>query len=199
MFNLCMKMKAEEIVTFYPKNRQEWRRWLERNHDKKQSVWLVQYRKEANVPTITWSEAVDQALCFGWIDSTRRSLEDGKFIQFFTKRKPGGTWSKVNKEKVQRFVEEGLMAPAGLAAIERAKQNGAWAILDEVEELQIPADLAHEFRGRPGSEAFFLSLSMSIRKRLLQWIVLAKRAETREKRITDIAKHAGRGLKPPGF
>ena len=117
-------MPVKEIETFYPASRQEWRRWLKANHAKKQSVNLIMYRKESGVPTITWSEAVDEALCFGWIDSTRRPIENEKFKQLFSRRKPGSTWSKINKEKVKQLIEKGLMTKAGMDCIERAKQNG---------------------------------------------------------------------------
>ncbi|MCD6066899.1 MAG: hypothetical protein K0S33_1725 [Bacteroidetes bacterium] len=151
------------------------------------------------MPSISWSEAVDEALCFGWIDSTRKSLDDEKFMQFFSKRKAVSTWSKVNKEKVRQLIEQGLMTEAGLASIETAKQNGSWNILDGVEELTIPKDLEKEFKIHKGSKPFFLSLSKSVRKMILQWIVLAKRPETRQKRISEVAELAAQNLKPKQF
>lgn len=151
------------------------------------------------MPTLTWSDAVDEALCFGWIDSTRKSIDDEKFIQLFTRRKPGSTWSKVNKEKVKRLIEDGSMTPAGLASIETAKQNGSWNVLDEVEELKIPKELEKEFKKHKGSKAYFESLSKSVKKMLLQWIAVAKRPETKQKRIQEIAEHAGRKTKPKPF
>lgn len=194
-----MTKEEKEIATFYPSSRQEWRLWLEENHSTVQSVWLICYKKKANVPTISWSEAVDEALCFGWIDSVRKTLDHEKFIQFFGRRKPKGTWSKVNKEKIKQLIEEGRMTQAGLDSIERAKQNGSWTILDDVEELIIPEDLEKEFQNKPGSEDFFLSLSKSVRKAILQWLVLAKQAETRQKRIKEIAELAAQRLKPKPF
>jgi uncharacterized protein YdeI (YjbR/CyaY-like superfamily) len=192
-------MEKKDTATFCPANRLQWRRWLQKNHAKEQSVWLIYYKKKANISTITWSEAVDEALCFGWIDSTARPIDDEKFMQFFTRRKPNSVWSKINKEKVQRLIDEGLMTQAGYESIEVAKQNGCWSILDKVEALEIPADLAKEFKSYPGSKAYFLSLSRSARKSMLQWLVLAKRPETRQKRITEIASLAARKLKPKQF
>src|SRR5687768_4464382 len=125
----------KETETFYAESRQHWREWLEENHDKSPSIWLIQYRMKSGVPTLSWSEAVDEALCFGWIDSTKRPIDNEKFMQFFTRRKPDSTWSKINKEKVERLIAEELMAPAGYQTIETAKQNGSWTILDTVEEL----------------------------------------------------------------
>ena len=187
MKKLTLKKETE---TFCPKNQKEWREWLKKNHQSKQSVWLILYKKESNKPLIGWSGAVDEALCYGWVDSVRRSVDKEKFMQFFSIRKPKGTWSKINKEKVNQLINKGLMAQAGLEAIETAKQNGSWTILDTVEELKIPRDLAKEFKAQPGSKDYFLSLSKSVRKMILQWIVLAKRPETRQKRITEIAELA---------
>lgn len=151
------------------------------------------------MPTLSWSEAVDEALCFGWIDSTRKTIDEEKFIQFFSKRKPNSVWSKINKEKVQRLIDERLMTPAGYESIERAKQNGSWAILDDVEELIIPNDLEKEFKTKLGSKDFFLSLSKSVRKSILQWLTLAKQQETRQKRMSEIAELASQKLKPKQF
>lgn len=192
-------MEKKEIETFYPTSQQQWRQWLEENHRSKQAVWLVHYKKKSGVPTISWSEAVDEALCFGWIDSVRKTLDNETFIQFFSKRKPNGTWSKVNKEKIRQLVEAGLMTQAGLESIETAKQNGSWTILDEVEELILPNDLEIEFNTQPGSKDFFLSLSKSVRKAMLQWLVLAKQSETRQKRIREIVELSALKQKPNRF
>jgi uncharacterized protein YdeI (YjbR/CyaY-like superfamily) len=179
-------MPEKEIETFCPSNRQEWRQWLHEHHQSKQSVWLVYYKKKTNIPSITWSEAVDEALCFGWIDSTAKPLDEEKYMQFITRRKPKSVWSKINKDKVQRLIEEGMMMPAGYASIDIAKQNGSWSILDEVEALIIPPDLEMGFAAQPGSKEAFLSLSKSAQKALLYGLVLAKQAATREKRIGEV-------------
>lgn len=184
-------MEKTETEQFYPKTPKEWRSWLQKNHAKKDAVWVIFYKKSSGKPTLTWSDAVDEALCFGWIDSTKKTLDHEASIQFFSKRKAKGTWSKINKAKIIRLTEEGLMMPAGLACIERAKENGSWTILDTVEELSIPEDLEKAFKSRPGSKAFFMSLSKSVRKMMLHWIVMAKREETREKRLTEIADSMG--------
>lgn len=192
-------MEKEPIETFCPTSQQDWREWLIENHSSKQSVWLVYYKKKCNVPTINYSDAVDQALCFGWIDSTKKSLDDDTFMQFFCKRKPNSVWSKINKGKVEQLMNNGLMTKAGLDPIETAKQNGSWKILDDVEELNIPEDLAKVLDTKSGSKAYFLSLSKSIRKSILQWLVLAKRSETRQKRIAEIVELAAKKMKPKQF
>jgi len=187
------------IETFCPTSRKDWRKWLKKNHLSKQSVWLICYTKKSDQPTVNWSETVDEALCFGWIDSTRKTIDEFSFMQFFSKRKPKSTWSKINKEKVQRLIDNGLMTQAGLDIIETAKQNGSWTILDEVEELKIPNDLENAFKKHKDSKDYFLSLSKTVRKMMLQWLVLAKRPETRQKRIEEIAILAGQKMKPKQF
>ncbi|MEA5256610.1 YdeI/OmpD-associated family protein [Arcicella aquatica] len=192
-------MQNKDLETFYPTNRQEWREWLTENHRSKQFIWLVCYKKKTNMPTLSWSEAVEEALCFGWIDSTRNTVNDEKFVQLFSKRKAKSTWSKVNKEKVLLLIEQGLMTQAGHESIEIAKQNGSWIILDEVEALSIPTDLEEAFKANPDSMDYFLSLSKSVKKGILQWIVLAKRTETRAKRINEIVVTLAQKLKPRQF
>jgi uncharacterized protein YdeI (YjbR/CyaY-like superfamily) len=192
-------MEKKEVSQFYPPTKAAWREWLQLNHDKEQAVWLIMYRKKSGVPSISWSEAVDEALCYGWIDSVANKIDDEKFKQFFSRRKPVSTWSKVNKIKIEKLSADGLMMPAGLAIIEVAKANGSWTILDEVEELLIPEDLDLAFEQLPGSKEFFLSHAKSVRKPMLQWIVLAKRPETRLKRIQEIALLSSQGLKPKPF
>jgi uncharacterized protein YdeI (YjbR/CyaY-like superfamily) len=189
-------MHKKETEIFYPKSKTEWRKWLQENHVSKQAVWLVYYNKKSKLESITWSEAVDEALCFGWIDSKRISIDNNTSHQFFSKRKPKSTWSKINKNKVQALIEKGLMTNAGLVCIETAKQNGSWTILDEVEELIIPADLETEFRKKPVAKEFFSKASKSVKKIILYWLLSAKTIETRQKRIREIIESAEQNLKP---
>jgi uncharacterized protein YdeI (YjbR/CyaY-like superfamily) len=193
-----MKEK-KSTPTFYPKNRQEWREWLDQNHKLEESVWLIYYKKKSNTPTVQYSEAVDEALCFGWIDSKAKPLDEGKYMQFFSRRKPKSVWSKVNKEKVERLISEGQMTAAGFAAIATAKENGSWAILDEAEALIIPADLESALAIKQKAKDYFLGLSRSDKRNILQWLTLAKRPETRQKRIAEIADLAAQNQKPKQF
>lgn len=192
-------MPEKEIETVYPKSRQEWREWLLVNHNKKQSIWLLYYKKKSNIPSVSYNDAVDEALCFGWIDSKAKPIDDEKYIQFFSRRKEKSVWSKINKAKVERLIHEGLMTSAGIEIIEKAKQNGCWTILDAAEELIIPDDLEAEFRKKPNAKTYYESLSRSDKRNILQWLVLAKRQETRQKRITEIVELAEQNLKPKQF
>jgi uncharacterized protein YdeI (YjbR/CyaY-like superfamily) len=189
-------MQKTEPEVFYPTCPADWRNWLETNHLSSQSVWLVFYNRHSDKKSITWSEAVDVALCFGWIDSKKIKIDEETSHQFFCKRKPNSTWSKINKEKIEQLHQNGLLTDAGYRSVEIAKLNGSWTILDEVEKLLIPEDLDHEFETRPNAKDYFLSLSKSVRKVILQWLVLAKRPETRQKRIAEIVELADQKLKP---
>ncbi len=194
-----MEMNRKEIPVFYPENRIEWRLWLEENHVKEQALWVVFYTKASGKPTMTWSEAVDEALCFGWIDSKKIAVNSERSHQFFTKRKAKSTWSKINKEKIERLVKEGLMTKAGHECIERAKENGSWTILDEVEDLVVPKDFEDALDQYEGAADYFLGLSKSVKKMMLYWLVSAKRPETRRKRIDELAEHASRKTRPKQF
>ena len=189
----------KDVEDYCPNDKQDWRKWLELNHKKKEAVWLIFYKKKSPNYNISWSESVDEALCFGWIDSTKRTIDNEKYKQYFSKRKAKSNWSKINKDKVKTLIAQGLMEEEGYKSIEIAKENGSWTILDEVEALLIPGDLKEEFANFKGSMEYFDSLSKSAKKILLYWVVSAKRKETRQKRILEIAENASKYLKPKQF
>lgn len=189
----------KDLEEFCPPNRQAWRKWLELNHQRAEGVWLIFYKKKSPNYNLSWSESVDEALCFGWIDSVKKKIDTEKYRQYFSKRKAKSNWSKVNKDKIKVLIEQGLMEAAGYKSIEIAKENGSWTILDNVEALVIPDDLHTAFANYEGSLEYFESLSKSAKKILLYWVVSAKRAETRQKRIIEIAENAGKKLKPKQF
>jgi uncharacterized protein YdeI (YjbR/CyaY-like superfamily) len=189
-------MQQKEPQIFYPQSRAAWRKWLEKNHLSQQSVWVVFYAKKSAKKSITWSEAVDEALCFGWIDSKKIKIDTETSHQFFSKRKEQSTWSRINKVKVEQLIESGQMRAAGYESIALAKKNGSWTILDDVEELIVPNDLEGALSASPGAKEYFMSLSKSSRKAILQWVTLAKRPETRHKRLVEIVERAEQKLKP---
>ena len=184
------------MKSFTPSSREDWHNWLKLNHQTKSSIWLVYYKKDSNHPTISYSDAVDEALCFGWIDSKVKSIDEHSFMQFFSQRKPKSVWSKVNKAKAQTLIDEDLMQEAGYETIRIAKENGSWTILDAIEALIIPEDLEQSFRDNSGTKDYFESLSHSDKRNILQWLVSAKRQETREKRIQNIIVSAQNNQKP---
>ena len=189
-------MEKQKVEIFNAPDSATWRKWLEANHVSKPSVWLVLHNKKSENTSITWREAVDIALCFGWIDSKKISVTKETSHQFFSKRKAKSTWSKINKEIIEKLIEKGLMTEEGFRSIEIAKQNGSWNILDEVEELIVPPDLSEEFKSRPVAREYFEGLSKSIKKQILYWLLSAKRTETRLKRLTEIVDLADQRQKP---
>lgn len=191
----------EDRLTIYPTDNIQWRKWLALNHLECKGVWLIYNKKVRGkeLPGLSWSEAVDTALCFGWIDSKRLPIDETKFMQFFSKRKPKSGWSRINKEKVKNLIELGLMTDAGLKTIEAAKCSGAWTALDAVENLTMPEDLALMLKAHSHCEVFFISLSNSVKKTIFYWLLSAKREETRNRRVAEIIRFTNEGKLPKQF
>lgn len=183
------------ISTFHARDMGSWRAWLTENHATAQSVWLIIYKKESGVPSVYYPEAVDEALCFGWVDSKPNKRDAESYYQYFSVRNPKSNWSRVNKNKIARLLEAGRVAPAGLAMIEQAQQSGTWDALNEVEDLIVPDDLAEAFARHAGSGDNFAAFPPSTRRGILEWIFNAKRAPTRAKRIEETASLAAQNLR----
>jgi uncharacterized protein YdeI (YjbR/CyaY-like superfamily) len=175
-------------------DRETWRAWLEGNHTISGGVWLVMNRQAARVGL--YEAAVEEALCFGWIDSTTGRVDEERGKLYFAPRKARSVWAASNKARIERLLVAGRMAPAGLASVERAKANGSWELLDSVERLEVPADLAAALDARPPAGATFSSWSASVRKQALGHIVQARRPETRADRIRKIVDAAARNVRP---
>jgi uncharacterized protein YdeI (YjbR/CyaY-like superfamily) len=186
---------VSDIPSVHPKTRAEWREWLETHHATASGVWLVYYRKETGKARVSWDDAVDEALCFGWIDSVQRRLDAERTMLRFSPRKPKSGWSKINKARITRLIANGLMAPAGLAKIKAAKRDGSWRALDSVERLQIPPDLGKALDANATARRHFDAFPPSSRKIILTWIASAKRAETRAKRVAETVRQAAKNLK----
>jgi uncharacterized protein YdeI (YjbR/CyaY-like superfamily) len=170
--------------------RAAWRAWLAANHGRDGSVWLVLNRKGSGLPHLPVAEAVEEALCFGWVDSRPAKLDARRSLLLFSPRKPGSAWSGVNKDKVARLSAAGLMAPAGLAAVARAQADGSWTRLDGATALAEPPDL---LAAAPGAGATWRGFPPSHRRANPEWIAQAKRPATRAARIAEIAARAARG------
>ena len=173
-----------------PGSIQEWRDWLAAHHTRAGGVWLVTWRAGSSGPKITYEESVEQALCFGWVDSKGRALDAERTMLWFAPRKRGSGWARTNKERVERLTVAGLMAPAGQAVIDAAKADGSWGLLDDVENLVVPDDLAAAFAAHPPAQQHWDAFPRSVRRAILEWIVQAKRAETRAKRVAEAAEKA---------
>jgi uncharacterized protein YdeI (YjbR/CyaY-like superfamily) len=171
----------------------EWRAWLDANHTRDDGVWLVSWRSGSGRPRVSYDESVEEALAFGWIDSKARTIDDERAAIWMSPRKPGSGWSRSNKERIERLERDGRMADAGRRVIERAKGDGSWTVLDSVEQMVVPDDLAAAFQRTPGSREQYEAFSPSARKAILAWIATAKRPETRTRRVAEAAAAAARG------
>lgn len=185
-----------QLETFQAKNRKEWREWLEKNYKISRGVWLIYYKVKSGKSSVQYSEAVKEALCFGWIDSKVKSLDEERYMQIFTPRKPKSVWSKLNKQYIEELIEQGLMTEAGLNKIEAAKQDGSWYTLDAIEDLIIPADLKQALEANEIANRHFQAFSNSSKKNILFWIESAKRPETRLKRIEQTISSAAQNKNP---
>lgn len=178
-----------------PSDRPAWRAWLVDNHAMSGGLWVATYKKSSGRQTITYDDLVEEALCFGWIDSKPNKLDDDRSLLWLAPRKPKSAWSRPNKDRVERMLAAGMMAAAGLRMVDVAKATGTWTMLDEVEDLVVPDDLSTAFTRHPGSIEQWDSFSRSSRRGILEWIVQAKKPETRAARIEETARLAAAGEK----
>ena len=176
-------------------SRAELRAWLQQNHTRTTSIWLVTWKKAAGTRHVRYSDVVDEALCFGWIDSLPRKLDADRTMVRLSPRKPGSAWSAVNKAKIERLEAEGRMTKAGLAAIDRAKADGSWSRLDSIATLSPPPGLAKALAAAPASELNFEAFPPSVRRAILEWITQAKTAETRARRVGETARLATENIR----
>lgn len=189
---------ADDEPRVQPASAEEWRAWLDEHHTTATGVWLVHWRRHTGRPTVSYDDAVTEALAVGWIDSVAKRLDDDRTMQRYTPRRPTSGWSGLNKKRIARLEAEGRMGPAGRAAIETAKTNGTWILLDDVEKLVVPDDLAEAFEEHPGSREAWEAFPRSAKTQMLYWIVTAKRPETRRARVTATAEKAARGERARG-
>lgn len=179
--------------------RADWRRWLEANHATAPGVWLVTYKKGSGQPHLPWDDVVEEALCFGWIDSRGNKVDAVRTKLLVTPRRPGSAWSRVNKERIERLLANGLMTPAGQARIDAAQADGSWPALDEVEALVVPPDLEAALDADSAARAGWETFPPSVKKPLLWWVVSAKRPATRARRIAEIVMGAKQGRNPLAY
>ena len=179
----------------HPESRAEWRAWLEENHEQDDGVWFIRYKKATGKPAVDYDESVEEAICFGWVDSLPRKLDDERSMLYFAPRKAGSNWSRLNKERVAALTGAGLMMPAGIAKVEAAKEDGSWTALDDVENLVVPPDLGAAFDSYPDSRENFEAFPRSVKRGILEWILNAKRDATRQKRIDETARLAAENIR----
>jgi uncharacterized protein YdeI (YjbR/CyaY-like superfamily) len=191
--------------TLYITDRKQWRAWLHKHHASEKEIWLIYYKKHTGRPRIPYADAVEEALCYGWIDSTVKRLDDERYIQKFTPRKPSSVWSKLNKERALRMIKAGRMRRAGMLRIEDARKSGAWVRADQPRQEspasrtdRVPPELKRALNANEAAARNFDNLAPSYRRQYIGWLLSAKREDTRRKRIEIIVGRAA-GNKKPGM
>jgi uncharacterized protein YdeI (YjbR/CyaY-like superfamily) len=188
-------MVEKNQPSFYAKDTSTWRKWLQRNHAKEKSVWLIIYHKASATPSVVLADAVEEALCFGWIDSKPNKRDHESYYLFFAPRKQGSVWSKINKQRIEKLMQEGRMDASGLAKIEQAKRDGSWTKLDAIEELVMPAALDKAFKSNKTARKNFDQFPPGVRKGIYQWIESAKTEATLQKRVTETVTLAAQNIR----
>ena len=183
-----------ELPRVRPKSRKAWRDWLKKNHAASTGVWLVYAKKHSRLPSLTYNDAVEEALCFGWIDSKINPIDDAFYMQMFTPRKLKSAWSALNKTRVERLLAAGLMTRAGLVVVKAAKHSGTWDAMKHVEELTVPLDLEKAIKANPDASRNWLSYSASRRKGVLYRLAGAKRPDTRARYLQEIVENMARNM-----
>lgn len=183
-----------EFPRLQPKSRKAWRTWLQKNHASSNGVWLVYAKKHSGLPSLSYNDAVEEALCFGWIDSKINPIDATFYMQVFTPRKSKSAWSALNKARVERLLRAGLMTAAGLALIKAAKASGTWNATAHVEALRIPPDLEKAINASPDARRNWASYSPSRRKGVLYRLAGAKRPATRARYLQEIIENMARNL-----
>jgi uncharacterized protein YdeI (YjbR/CyaY-like superfamily) len=178
---------------FTPASRADWRTWLSSNWDRREGLWVVYRNLKSGLEGPLYVDLVEEALCFGWIDSVSRRVDDARRIQWFSPRRPGGIWSALNKERIERLQRDGSMTEMGQAVIDRARADGSWSQTDEVDALIVPADLEAALDASPGAAAVFAAMPNSTKRQHLWSVYSAKRPETRAKRIADLIETLSAG------
>lgn len=187
-----MPVKLDDAPFVEPADRKEWRRWLEKNHASSDGAWLVTGRPTSGLPQIDYETAIQEALCFGWVDGQAGSVDERRSKLYFAPRRAGSPWSRYNKRRIEQMTAAGLMRPAGRAVIERAKEDGSWTIFDSVDRLELPAELEAALDSHPKARTNWDAWPDGAKRFVLSSIALAKRPETRARRAENAADAAAR-------
>lgn len=190
---------AENLPQVEVTSRAELRAWLDANHLTSGSIWLVIWKKAHPERYIPYDAIIEEALCFGWVDSLVRKLDENRSMLLLARRKPGSAWSAPNIARIERMRAAGLMQPAGLAIVEQAQADGSWTFLEDVERLEVPPDLAAALAAHDGAEGHFARFPRSVKRGILEWIKQAKRDETRARRIEETARLAAENRRANQF
>jgi uncharacterized protein YdeI (YjbR/CyaY-like superfamily) len=187
---------AEIGETFFAPDRDAWRGWLEEHHRDTPAIWLVLLKAHIDEPSVRYDQAVEEALCFGWIDGQLRRIDDRSHAIRFSPRRPGSVWARSNVERVEKLIVEGRMRPEGMALVEEAKRRGTWAAAVSDRSATTPADLQAALDADPAASERWRTWAASHRRQYVHWVLAAKRPETRERRIADVVQRAAAGVRP---
>lgn len=179
-----------DFERIHPETRAEWRAWLQEHHATSPGVWLIHWRTSSGRRRLRYDDIVEEALCFGWIDSRMRRLDDDRSMIAMTPRRPASVWARSNKDRIERLTAEGRMAEAGLRTVSAAKANGSWHALDDVDALLVPDDLAAALAADERARRHFDAFPPSARRMILHWIGSARRVQTRQRRIAETVRLA---------
>ncbi len=180
---------------YYPASRKQWRNWLQKNYAKQNHVWLILYKKETGKPTVTYAEVVEEALCFGWIDSKPNKRDEESYFLFIAPRKPKSVWSALNKTRIKKLLNENLIVPPGLQKIDAAKKDGSWNALDKVEAMEMPEALKKAFIKNKTALKNFEAFPPSVKKAIYQWMQSAKTETTLLKRVIETVTLAEKNIR----
>lgn len=179
-------------MEFHPKHPGEWQAWLAAHQGKTKSIWLVLHKKSSPGPGLSYPEAVEVALCYGWIDSKPQKRDKHTYLLYFAERKAGGVWSKINKQRIAKLIKEGKMTKAGMEKITQAKKDGSWSTLDPVDALKMPDELGKAFARNKRALKNFEAFPPGIRKQLFHWVLSARLPQTRLTRVREIVSKAAK-------
>ena len=183
---------------FHAETRDQWRAWLQANHDTTPGTWLCSWKRPTGKPACPYPDAVEEAICFGWIDSTASALDDERGLQLYTPRKPKSSWTRLNRRRVAEMESAGLMTDAGRRAVAVAKANGYWTIYDAVEDLDEPDDLVAALDADTAARSTWDGFPPTARKQMLWWLISAVQPDTRARRIATIVTKAAAGERAQG-
>ena len=179
-----------------PRSRDEWRAWLAENHESTTEVWLVFYKQGTGVATLSYNDAVEEALCFGWVDGLKKTLDDRRYMHRLSPRKPRSKWSASNIARVSRLIASGLMTPAGQRLIDEAKESGTWKAEERPRAAPMHPEFSAALRKNKRAATFYASLAPGYQRQYRDWVATAKRDETRTRRIAQAVEHLAAGKKP---
>ena len=185
------------MKTLELEDRTAWRDWLAANHDRESEVWLVYYKTASGIPSIQYKESLDEALCYGWVDSLIKKIDEQRYARKFTPRKDDSKWSLVNKKRVEQLIQEGRMAEPGMKKVEAARRSGSWDSPGQQPKLDftVPEEFAKALKNNPQAQSAFDGLAVTYQKQYLAWIITAKRPETKRKRIAESIQLLSEGKK----